>query len=77
MLVFSSFINPQITINQKVIKNALAYGGYSFEEICRRKKYNYQLFKRIYNNDLNVTLKDLIEFSKTFEIYLKDFISLC
>ena len=31
------------------------------------RDFDYELFKRIYNNDLTVTLKQLMYFSKVFE----------
>ncbi|MBQ7797545.1 MAG: hypothetical protein IJ371_00295 [Clostridia bacterium] len=76
MLIVSSFSNPNIIINKEEIDNALCYGGLSFEEKCKRNNFDYELFKRIYNNDLNVTLKELIKFSRTFEIALSDFVIL-
>ena len=77
MLIISSFNDPQIIIDKQAIKDALSYGGFSFKEQCKRRNFDYKLFNRVYNNDLTITLKELIEFAQVFQIALSDFVTLC
>ena len=77
MLIISSNNDSQIIIDKQAIKDALSYGGFSFKENCQRKNFDYKLFNRVYNNDLTITLKELMEFAKVFKIALCDFVILC
>ena len=77
MLIISSYDHPEIIINKQAIKYALSYGGFTFEENCKRRNFDYELFNRVYNNDLTITLQELIKFAKAFEISLSDFVILC
>ena len=77
MLIISSYNDPQIIIDKQAIKNALSYGGFSFEENCQRRNFDYELFNRVYNNDLTITLNDLIKFANVFQIALNEFVMLC
>ncbi len=77
IMIIISGLTPRFIINKEAIKNALSYGGYSFEEQCIRNDFDYELFKRVYNGDLNLTIKELIHFANTFEISLNEFIILC
>ena len=42
--------------------------GRTAKEYCKQFDFDYKLFKKIYNNDLSVTLRDLIRFAITFNI---------
>ena len=77
IMIIISDLTPKFIINKEAIKNALSYGGYSFEEQCVRNNFDYELFKRVYNGDLNLTIKELIHFAYTFEMSLNEFIILC
>ena len=75
MLVTSSFNSNKIIIEQQAIDDSI-YGEYSHEEYCERVGFDYELFKRIYNNDLTITLEQLISFSKAYRIALNEFVVL-
>ena len=72
----SSIGGQTIVISKQAIDNALSYGGYSHEENCKKHDFDYNLFKRIYNNDLSVTLNELIIFARKFQLILSEFIIL-
>lgn len=76
MLVISSFNTNEIIINKEAIDDSI-YGGYSHQEYCERIGFDYELFKKIYNNDLTITLEQLISFSKAYRIALREFVILC
>ena len=42
------------------------------EEYCKNFDFDYDLFLKIYNNDLSVTLRDLIRFAVTFQIDMQN-----
>ena len=42
--------------------------GRTAKEYCKQFDFDYKLFKKIYNSDLSVTLRDLIRFAITFNI---------
>ena len=47
IMIIISGLTPRFIINKEAIKNALSYGGYSFEEQCIRNDFDYELFKRV------------------------------
>lgn len=61
-----------ICIRSEAIDDSLVYSKYSHEQACKIYGYDYETFKKVYNNDLSVTLKDIIEFCECFEISLLD-----
>lgn len=75
MLVSENF-RTRLFINKQAIDDALMYGGLSHKEQCEIHKFDYELFKRIYNNDLNVTVKELMSFGHVFGLYLAEFVIL-
>lgn len=57
-----------IFINSDYLDELLKSVEKTAEEYCKSFKFDYELFKKIYNNDLSVTLRDLIRFCVVFQI---------
>lgn len=61
-----------IYINSDFLDELLSSVNKTAEEYCKSFNFDYNLFLKIYNNDLSVTLRDLIRFSITFEIDMQN-----
>ena len=70
-------LDPNLYINHEAIKDVYRYGGATAEQYFKRINCDYELFKRVYNRDLTLTLNELITFAKSFGILLKDLLVLC
>jgi len=73
MLVVMDLI-PRFIIDQKAIDLNIGFAGWSAEEFCKRRNFDYKLFNRIYNNDLSITIEELIQFAKVCEMPLREFV---
>ena len=61
-----------IFIDSDFLDKFLIKTNLDWEEYCANLDFDYNLFLKIYNNDLSVTLRDLIKFSTTFQIDMQD-----
>ena len=61
-----------IFIDSDFLDKFLITTNLDWEEYCANLDFDYNLFLKIYNNDLSVTLRDLIKFSTTFQIDMQD-----
>ena len=73
MLVLLGII-PEFIINKEAVDEILKYTGNTHKEHCEKVKFDYELFERIYNNDLTVTIEQLISFADCLNRPLRDFI---
>ena len=61
-----------IFINSDFLDDLLQSVGKTAEEYCAGFNFDYELFLKIYNNDLSVTIRDLIRFAVTFGIDMQN-----
>ena len=61
-----------IYINSRFIDKLLKSANKTAQEYCEKFEFDYNLFLRIYNNDLSVTLRDLILFAQVFQIDMQE-----
>lgn len=61
-----------IFINSNFLDEVLMSTHMDWKEYCTSFHFDYNLFLKIYNNDLSVTLQDLIKFAITFQIDMQN-----
>ena len=61
-----------IFINTDFLDELVMSTHYTWEQYCASLDFDYNLFLKIYNNDLSVTLRDLIKFAMTFQIDMQN-----
>ena len=61
-----------IYINSDFLDELLVSVGKTAQEYCESFDFDYNLFLKIYNTDLSVTLKDLIRFANVFQIDMQE-----
>ena len=57
-----------IFINTDFLDEILMTTHMNWKQYCTSLNFDYNLFLKIYNNDLSVRLCDLIKFAMTFQI---------
>lgn len=67
---------PKITINKQPIDEFLNWIGEPIENYCKEENFDYNTFKKIYNNDPSVTIKELVEFAEFAVMPFEQFLTL-
>lgn len=73
MLVILDRVARLIVIKEAV-DNILKWTEQTHKEYCEMVGFDYDLFEKIYNNDLSVTIEELISFADCLHIPLRDFV---
>ena len=66
--------HPQFIIQKEPIDIFLKFEKCSAEEYCETINFDYELFKKVYNNDLSLSIKELISFANAFNLTLREFV---
>ncbi|MFQ6724084.1 MAG: hypothetical protein ACLRFE_01945 [Clostridia bacterium] len=61
-----------IFINTDFLDKVLIATNKDWEQYCASFDFDYNLFLKIYNNDLSVTLRELIKFATIFQIDMQN-----
>lgn len=61
-----------IYVNADYLDELLKSVDKTAQEYCESFDFDYNLFLKIYNNDLSVTLRDLIKFAHVFQIDMQN-----
>ena len=61
-----------ILVNTDLLDNILTTMNMTAEEYCKSINFDYNQFMRVYNNDLSLTLREIIKFSIEFNIFMED-----
>ena len=61
-----------IFINTDFLDELVMSTHYTWEQYCASFDFDYNSFLKIYNNDLSVTLRDLIKFAMSFQIDMQN-----
>lgn len=75
MLVLLGIL-PEFIINKEAIDDALKWNEETHKEYCERVGFDYELFERVYNNDLSITIEQLISFADCLNRPLRDFVAI-
>ncbi|MBQ3502284.1 MAG: hypothetical protein IJA72_01290 [Clostridia bacterium] len=75
MLVVSGII-PEFIINKEAIDDILIWSECTHKQYCERVGFDYGLFERVYNNDLSITIEQLISFADCLNRPLRDFVAI-
>lgn len=65
---------PQFIINTEPLDEVLRWDSMSAQKYCEINKLDYQLFKKVYNNDLTITIEELIMVAQAFGLSLREFV---
>ena len=67
---------PDLIINKEEIDAVLKWSGCTHKEYCERVGFDYKLFERVYNNDLSITIQELISFADCLNLPLRNFVTI-
>ena len=54
---------PEIKIDRRPIDEFLGRIDKPIKEYCEEENFDYNTFMKIYNNDMSVTIKELVDFA--------------